>query len=100
MKKKQKGRTEKLSLMPEDLDEYHIIKPLGLFHVYQTQEDLENYFQKFSGNELFLVHLGAALQWNCLAYQLKGNKLAEKPLQSNIKKRAFEAEKVEELKAR
>ena len=86
MKKKQKGRTEKLSLMPEDLDDYHIIRPLGLFHVYQTQEDLENYFQKFSGNELFLVHLGAALQWNCLAYQLKGEKLIDKRTRDLIAK--------------
>ena len=86
MNKKQRGKTTKLYGLPKDIDDYHIIKPAGFFHIYKTQEDLEKYFKNFSGNESFLVHLGATLQWNCLAYQLKGEKLIDKRTRDLIAK--------------
>ncbi len=86
MKKKQRGKTKVNYGLPTDIDDYHIIKPVGFFHIYETQKDLEKYFKNFSGNESFLVHLGATLQWNCLAYQLKGEKLIDKRTRDLIAK--------------
>ena len=86
MSKKQRGKTTKLYGLPKDVDDYHIIKPAGFFHIYKTQKDLEKYFENFSGNEKFLVYLGATLQWNCLAYQLKGEKLIDKRTRDLIAK--------------
>lgn len=74
MKKKSKWKTTKLELV-KDADDYKIIKPAALFHIYKTQEELEAYFSKYSGDERFLVSLGAMLMFNCLAYQLKGKEL-------------------------
>ena len=45
MKKKSKWKTTKLELV-KDADDYKIIKPAALFHIYKTQEELEAYFSK------------------------------------------------------
>ena len=46
-------------------------KKVGLFATYKTQEELQDYFKKFHGNEQFLIQLGSNLTWNWFVHILK-----------------------------
>ena len=39
-----------------------------LVATYETEEELQEYFNIYSGNERFLINLGAALCWNMIAH--------------------------------
>ena len=49
----------------------------GLFATYKTQEELQDYFSQYSGNEAFLLQLGSNLTWNWFAHILKDYKITK-----------------------
>jgi len=50
----------------------------SLFATYKSQEDLQDYFSKFNGNDYTLVQLGSNLTWNWFAHILKGYEITKK----------------------
>ena len=44
-----------------------------MVHTYKTEEELNEYFNIYNGNDKFLIYLGAMLCWNMIAeWQDKG----------------------------
>ena len=50
----------------------------GLFATYKTQEELQDYFSQYSGNDYVLVQLGSNLTWNWFAHILKDYDITKK----------------------
>ena len=44
------------------------LKKQAFVATYETEEELHEYFNIYSGNEKFLMYLGAALCWNMIAH--------------------------------
>ena len=44
------------------------LKTHALIHTYKTEKELNEYFNIYSGNEKFLIYMGAALCWNMIAH--------------------------------
>jgi len=44
------------------------LKKQALVATYETEKELNEYFNIYSGNERFLIYLGAALCWNMIAH--------------------------------
>lgn len=44
----------------------------GMFHTYETSEELYEYFEKYTGQEKVMLYMGAILFNNMIANQLNG----------------------------
>lgn len=52
-------------------EEKHLLKPIGLYHTYETVAELSEYVEKLSVEERALAHLIMGLTWNTCAHLTK-----------------------------
>ena len=50
----------------------YILQPIGVFHTYETIEELQEYVESFSNEQKALAHLILSLTWNTCAHLTKG----------------------------
>ncbi len=53
-------------------------KKAGWYTTYETQEELQAYFKKFTNDEQFLLQLGSNLTWNWFVHILKDYNITPK----------------------
>ena len=68
---KEANKTDNLLTETKNNNEGLTFQKAGLFATYKTQEELQDYFKQFNGNEQFLVQLGSNLTWNWFVHILK-----------------------------
>ena len=75
---KEANKTDNLLTETKNNNEGLTFKKAGQFATYKTQEELQDYFKQFNGNEQFLVQLGSNLTWNWFVHILKDYNITPK----------------------